>query len=156
MTKGALISLDRNYRYSLWRIWDFDMPLIMFIGLNPSTAGIVNDDPTIRRLIEYTKAWGFGGFFIGNIFAYRTSDPRLLRETKKPVGSDNTKHLKVMASVCDKIIFMWGNGGTYKNKHLKVIKKFQGRGYCFKITNAGNPYHPLYLSKEFKPIKFRQ
>jgi hypothetical protein len=34
MEKGADISADGFYRYSLWRIWEPHQPLVMFIGLN--------------------------------------------------------------------------------------------------------------------------
>ena len=33
----------------------------MFVGLNPSTADESTDDPTIRRCIGFSKAWGVHG-----------------------------------------------------------------------------------------------
>jgi len=35
---GAIFSGDNVHRYSLWRTWNYDLPRIMFIGLNPSRA----------------------------------------------------------------------------------------------------------------------
>lgn len=61
MNKGAMFSKCRKYRYVLWRIWDDDKPRVMFIGLNPSIAGAIIDDPTIRKVIGFAKRWGFGG-----------------------------------------------------------------------------------------------
>nr|WP_252726063.1 DUF1643 domain-containing protein [Acinetobacter indicus] len=58
MEKGAEISECSKYRYSLWRIWDKDKPIFTFIGLNPSTADHVQDDPTITRCINFAKSWG--------------------------------------------------------------------------------------------------
>ena len=49
---GALFSRDKKYRYALWRVWDFDSPSVMFIGLNPSTANEKVNDPTILRLLK--------------------------------------------------------------------------------------------------------
>ena len=67
---GALFSDDsRKYRYALWRIWDSSLDTLLFIGLNPSTAAHVQDDPTIRRLVGFAKAWGFGGLYAGNLSA---------------------------------------------------------------------------------------
>ena len=43
MNKGAEFSPCKKYRYKLWRIWDDTLPLVMFIGLNPSTADEIND-----------------------------------------------------------------------------------------------------------------
>jgi len=38
MIKSAIFSEDRQYRYSLSRIWRVPGQHIVFIGLNPSTA----------------------------------------------------------------------------------------------------------------------
>lgn len=35
---GAVLSSDRCYRYSLWRIWNRRRGLVLWVGLNPSTA----------------------------------------------------------------------------------------------------------------------
>jgi hypothetical protein len=44
---GAVFSDCRKFRYALWRMWDGDKPLVMIIGLNPSTADEKVNDPTI-------------------------------------------------------------------------------------------------------------
>ena len=36
--------------------------------LNPSLADEKSDDPTIRRLISFTKKFNYGGFLVGNIY----------------------------------------------------------------------------------------
>ena len=63
--KSATFSECRKYRYSLWRVWDESLPFVLFIGLNPSTADEIEDDPTIRRCINFTKEWGYGGMCMG-------------------------------------------------------------------------------------------
>ena len=45
----------KNNRYELWRIWNNQKPLILFILLNPSTADDKNDDKTVKKLIGFTK-----------------------------------------------------------------------------------------------------
>ena len=57
---GADFSEDRKYRNALWRIWDSKKSLVMFVGLNHSSANENTDDPTIRRVISFAKAWGYG------------------------------------------------------------------------------------------------
>jgi hypothetical protein len=57
MIKGAFIDPTGNYRYKLWRDWDKYKPRVTFIMLNPSTADGKEDDPTIRRCINFAKAW---------------------------------------------------------------------------------------------------
>ena len=36
--------------------------------LNPSKADDQSDDKTIKRLIFFTKKFGFGGFYVGNLY----------------------------------------------------------------------------------------
>ena len=63
---GAEFSEDRKYRFCLFRIWDRNLPLVMFIGLNPSTANETDSDPTIRSCGRIAKANGYGGFYMMN------------------------------------------------------------------------------------------
>lgn len=64
-----------RYRYTLWREWIGGEGFVQFIGLNPSTATDTEDDPTIRRCINYAKSWGYGGMCMTNLFAYRATLP---------------------------------------------------------------------------------
>ena len=85
--KGAIISDCQKYRYALWRNWDLSKDKVMFIGLNPSTADHIEDDPTIRRCIGFAKSWGYGGLYMMNLFSYRTSNPSKLKNVKDPIGN---------------------------------------------------------------------
>lgn len=89
VSKGADLSFDRTYRYSLWRIWNADKPFVLFIGLNPSAADENEDDPTIRRCINFARRWGYGGLYMANLFALRATDPSEMKAHKRPVGQGN-------------------------------------------------------------------
>ena len=54
MIREAEFSIDKKERYSLKREWDNSKNKILYIMLNPSLADDKNDDPTIRRLINFT------------------------------------------------------------------------------------------------------
>ena len=58
-------------------------PLILFIGLNPSTADETKNDPTIRRCINFAKDWGYGGVMIANLFAFRSTSPEIMKQQKE-------------------------------------------------------------------------
>jgi len=73
---GAEFSDCRKFRYALWRTWDKDKPLIMFIGLNPSTANETDSDPTIRSVGRIAKSNDYGGFYMMNCFPYISTDPK--------------------------------------------------------------------------------
>ena len=113
MKKSALISECGNYRYSLSRIWDESLPKLLFIMLNPSTADADNDDPTIRRCIGFAKGWGYGGIVVGNLYAYRSTNPmKLIFEASigtDIVGPDNDRYLQEMSAQCSEIVFAWGS-----------------------------------------------
>ena len=61
----------------------------MFIGLNPSTADETIDDPTIRRCISFSKDWGYGALCMTNLFAFRATDPAVMKAHPEPVGEAN-------------------------------------------------------------------
>ena len=82
INKTANFSSCHKYRYSLYRIWDKKKKFVLFIGLNPSTADEGMDDPTIRRCSGYAQNWGYGGFMMVNLFAYRTTFPSNLKKVK--------------------------------------------------------------------------
>ena len=88
MEKGARFSESRTHRYALWRIWEKGAPMVMFVGLNPSTADETQDDPTIRRCIDFAKRWGYGGLYMLNIFAFRATNPKDMKAAADPVGPD--------------------------------------------------------------------
>ena len=86
---GADFSKCRKYRYTLWRTWDASKSKVMFLGLNPSTADEVKNDPTVTRCINYSKRWGYGGMYMMNIFSFRTTYPVELKKAQNPIGDKN-------------------------------------------------------------------
>ncbi len=93
----AKLSNCRNYRFALWRTWDESKPFAMIIGLNPSTADEVENDPTITRCINFAKSWGYGGVCMANLFAYRATEPSVMKSQNDPVGADNDVWLANLA-----------------------------------------------------------
>src|SRR6185312_1666968 len=78
-----------RYRYSLLIRWDKTKLPKMFIGLNPSTADEKQDDPTVRRCINYARRWGHGGLLMTNAFAFRATDPKEMLRANDPIGKGN-------------------------------------------------------------------
>lgn len=150
LIKGAVISSCEKYRYQLWRIWDEDKPKVMFLMLNPSTADEEDNDPTLRRCIGYANSWGYGGLYIGNLYAYRTKDRSKLNYAENPTGDDNHRHLIEMLSKCDKIVCAWGNG---EGQPKKIFDNFSDLHYL-KLNDDATPTHPLYLKSDLKPQSF--
>jgi hypothetical protein len=79
MIMEAVISDDGNCRYRLSRTWGSDGKVIAFIGLNPSTADAIQNDPFILKCIRFAKGWGITKLLMVNLFVYRSSSPKDLR-----------------------------------------------------------------------------
>jgi len=150
MIKDAILSEDRKYRYILSRTWDETKPTVLFIGLNPSTADENEDDPTIRRCINFAKSWGYGGLIMANLFAFRTTNPQGLYSEKNPVGSENDYYIKKFANKSEKIIACWGNHGCLNNRS-QIVYELVDSLHCLDTNKSGEPKHPLYIRSDAKP-----
>lgn len=151
--KGAIFSDDRKYRYALWRLWDENKPLVMFIGLNPSTANENENDPTIRRVINFAKDWGYGGVYMMNLFAYVTAYPKELKECGNPVA-DNDHYLLNISMKCKDTVFAWGNFKEAEERSKEVQNMFK-KATCLGINKNGTPKHPLYIKSNTRQINFK-
>jgi hypothetical protein len=159
---GALFSKDRRHRYALWRIWDQDLPKLVVIGLNPSTADETRNDPTIRRCIGFAVREGLGGLVMVNLHTWRSKDPEDLnspayRKCYDTALRENQRILKRIAAMHHDGLFVaaWGAnlGATMQWNRLDARKWFPNL-YCFGLTDAGSPKHPLYLAASTKLMPF--
>jgi hypothetical protein len=147
--KGALISPDGLYRYSLTRRWEAGQRLLRFVMLNPSTADMSLDDPTIRRCISFARREGFDGLLVLNLYALRATDPRHLWAAEDPVGPDNDSmlhaHLVTARELEEPVVAAWGaNAG--RDRVEQVLALVAGVDWrCLGVTTAGQPRHPLYV-----------
>lgn len=145
---GAIFSPSKKYRYVLKRQWQDGDNFCMFICLNPSTADENKDDPTVRKIINYAKRWGFDGVFVLNLFAYRSTDKSRLKYVEAPIGFYNDDYLKEYINKASQIIVAWGRDGRAVNHHWERLVKclLPKDVYCLGINKDGTPKHPLYLS----------
>jgi hypothetical protein len=148
--KHAILSYDGKYRYQLSRTWDKDKPKLLFIMLNPSTADTINDDPTIRRIIRFSKSWGYGGLYVGNLYAFRSTDPKGLLSTDDPIGPDNIPHIKTLLGLSERVIYAWGNN----EREPDWLSELVDSPYCIDISKKGVPKHPLYLKGDLQPKRY--
>src|SRR5689334_16191487 len=114
MDSGAEFSNCRKYRFSLWRIWDYSKPFVMFIGLNPSTANETEPDNTIKRVCAIAKYNGNGGIYMMNCFPLVSRHPEdLYYFTSTPYHNEefylNNEWLEKISKKCSDIVFAWGN-----------------------------------------------
>jgi len=152
---GAVIDKDRRYRFLLWRFWN-NAPRILFIGLNPSSANELTDDPTIRRLCSFAKKWGYGGLYACNLCSFITPYTKGLLSEIIPHGA-NIPAIQMALKLSDLIICGWGDGIKYLPNGEKLVKQIcdlSESPMCFGLNKSGNPMHPLYLELETELIEF--
>lgn len=152
---GAHFSEDRKYRYSLWRIWDKTKPLVMFIGLNPSTANETESDHTIESVIRISKHNGYGGFYMMNCWAYIATDPKYLKHN--PLSDEwNNNMLSTIATKCKDIVFAWGSFKIVKElgRDKDLSEMFPNAKALF-INKNGSPKHPLYCKGNTQLIDYK-
>lgn len=158
MNKGASISTCKKYRRSLYRSWGVGKK-VCFIMLNPSTADGMEDDPTIRRCINFAKLWGYDGIVVKNLFAYRATSPNDMKIASDPIGPENMNDLQNITRSVDigMVVCAWGTHGGYMGQDKVVIKMLSDFGVklnAIKITKSGHPSHPLYLKNDLIPFSF--
>ena len=150
MIREAEFSIDKKDRYSLKREWDKSKNQILYIMLNPSMADDKNDDPTIRRLINFTKKFDYGGFLVGNIFTKITPNPKEI-DRSKGISDKNFEELFKLINKVDQIVYAWGNSV----EEPKILKEMISNPKCFGKNFNGTPKHPLYLPSSSQLESYR-
>jgi len=160
--KGATLSEDGRYRYRLWRRYAgcCHPETMLFVMLNPSTATATQDDPTIRRCIDFALRRDYDRIEVVNLFALRATDPSELRRGCDPIGPENDEHIGDAASGAAAIVCAWGNAGSYLSRDIAVRRLLRAlappeRILCFGTTHKGQPMHPLYLSADTQLVPWR-
>ena len=153
MQRGADISPCGHYRYDLWRRWSQVGGVVMFVGLNPSTADATLDDPTIRRCVGFARAWGFGGLVMTNLFAWRATAPKDMRAAAEPIGTRNDEVLRYQHEHADCTVAAWGAHGAHLGRNA-TVRAMLSRLHYLRLTKEGHPGHPLYLPASLRPVEW--
>jgi hypothetical protein len=150
MKRTAVISPCGRYRYALTRRWGRGSA-VTWVMLNPSTADAERDDPTLRRVTAFSRAWGFSALSVVNLYAYRATDPRDLFTAADPVGPDNDAHVLRATAESTRTVAAWG-AHARPDRIASVLTLLGIRGLtALALTASGQPRHPLYLRADLTP-----
>lgn len=155
MISTAQFSTDRVYRYDLLRKWNQGNSICTFVLLNPSTADEFTNDPTVARCQKRAQMLGFDGVRVLNVFAYRSTDPKKLREVSDPIGAENDGVISfIMGKRETKLVICgWGmHAGDRGRRVLELIRNSGKPPHALGLNSDGSPQHPLYLSYAIKPF----
>ena len=153
---SAMISECGEYRYELWRSIQEYGPVLCWIMLNPSTADGSKDDPTIRRVVNFTRREGYSCAVVINLFALRSSAPILLRTHPDPIGPENDVIIEKWVDYGCPIICAWGAGGQKRAAEVLAGPLRNANLWCLGTTKDGSPRHPLYVRGDQPLVPFRR
>lgn len=167
--RTASFSANGSERYSLGRWWA-NGPVLVWCMLNPSTADAEEDDPTVRRVVGFSKRWGAGSCRVVNVFSTRAPNPAALPvfevdECVEATSSTSWASFPayVKAAVCnqgiltmevhsgDALVLAWGagmkrHGQAWVNRTWNaLLRGLPNEIYCLGRTKEGYPRHPLYV-----------
>ncbi len=157
MLSDAGISTDKKYRWWLFRCWAGSLPLIIWIMMNPSTADHTKNDPTILKVIRYSKRWGYGAVLVLNIYGFRTSRPENLPQVMRAaVGKANDWWIRTMFRFAARkkipVICAWGVKHKERGCQVRAIADEAGLPLmCLELSLNAEPKHPRFLSESLNP-----
>lgn len=152
---------DKNgeflYRYSLTHKWTGGPDKkVVFLMLNPSTADAFKADPTVAGCMVWAQMWAYGELEVVNIFAYRATDPVIMKKAEDPIGPLNNEFIKEAVDSASLIVAAWGAHGTHRGRGREVATKLlkDTTLTCLETIEGGHPKHPLYIKRTTKPKPF--
>ncbi len=147
------------YRYALSRRWapvkfTNSPDTVVFCMLNPSTANVEEDDPTLRRCVGFAKLWGYNALRVVNLYAMRTASPKHLARCEHSAnvyGLDNMVYLDKATrhANTDRVVLAWGGNvlDAIYPRAVGFVLSGNAPSYVLGWTKSGQPRHPLYLAK---------
>jgi hypothetical protein len=132
----------------------------MVIGLNPSTATEVKNDPTVKRCMSFAQQWGFDAMCMTNLFGFRATKPEDMLSQSDPAGPLNDQWLATIAQNADGILAAWGTIGKFENRAhqvLSILKRNLRSGVqiqALELNQDNSPKHPLYVRANIEPVPY--
>lgn len=162
--RWAEMSLDLRYRYLLGRRWA-PGALVLWCALNPSDADGQRDDPTLHRMMHFSRAWGYGGLLVVNLAALVSSHPDDLFTDPEPVGALNDKAIREAAEFVipdgGRLVAGWGCSMRFDDlgppalfgRDRAVLRLLTSIGavYCLGFNADRSPKHPHARGKSRAP-----
>lgn len=139
----------RAYRFVLKRIWEPKLEIGAFLCKNPSKADHLRLDDTVFKCGNLAVQWGWGGYYILNLYPNYSTDPRDMIRTSA-TNLENAKHIETVFSTVRIIVLACGNGYSDRLKEL-ISGVPHDKLFCLQ-KNKGNGFlHPSRIQPEDFP-----
>jgi hypothetical protein len=148
-------SEEGPYRYWLSRRLREGNDTVLFVGLNPSVANKDRDDHTIRRCVGFARAWGYRELYMGNLHAWRDTDPKQIPvDSMTAVGPRNRETLERLVERAKIVIVAWGRHRL--NAEAQKLADWLlslPKTHMLGLNRNGTPRHPRCVPKTGEPLK---
>lgn len=129
-----------------------------FVMLNPSTADANQDDPTIRRCMNFARSWGYDTLSVRNLFPWRATDPKELFNGETVTGGTRGDSELLVSLTADLVVLAWGASVPF-NRDQQALGLFNMAAprrslHCLGLTKGGHPRHPLYVRADAELQEF--
>jgi hypothetical protein len=164
LARQAKVSPDGLYRYFLYVQMTTGKRMLGWLGHNPSVADAERDDPTSRRIWDYTWRWGYDHAFIINPWAGISTEPHNMWLMDDPVGPENIRVITTIATMIrdsgGAIVLAYGVLPKFAMPHVDSVRQLLHETgvklLYLSLTHAGFPRHPLYMEAECEPKEWRE
>jgi len=149
-----------QYRHILGRRVSAGNSVVVWGMLNPSIAGAVKNDPTVTRVIGFTRDMGKAIALVVNVSDYIATQSTDLVDVGAPVSTLWAPFIMAAVKRADIVICGWGANGrklpARVDAFLHVVRThFAGPLHCLRITEkTRQPEHPLMLPAALRPVVY--
>lgn len=126
-------------------------PFLLWVCMNPSTAGADLDDPLVRKTWEITRRRGLRRMVLTNAATYCLTDPSGLAAISAPLAHPgNVELIVACAKAAKEVVVACGNPpdpiGWHAKATLDALKSSGVPLLCLGRTASGWPKHPSRLA----------
>ena len=154
---SAILSDDGRFRFALTRrVNELGTGQLCWIMFNPSTADDTEDDPTIRRVADFTRRWGFRSLIVVNLLPIRATDPAEARRwaqetpvTDLQMWAANRLYVEAAGRTSKQVVAAWGVLGGPHTRDA-IDRHGDQELWALGFNENGQPKHPLYVAKTTK------
>jgi hypothetical protein len=152
------------YRYHLDRLLPPTraVNILGWIMLNPSTADVDRDDPTIRRVFAFSRSWGASGLRVANLYPLRATDPAALWAAPEAqrLGDPDLADAAIteLCRTSAAVVLGWGSHGSRCPDRVRLVLELARATEVpllhLGLTQGGQPRHPLYVKGSTPLVPF--
>lgn len=148
---GSVYLGNNTERYVLGEVGTKNL---LIFGVNPSSATLEKDDPTMENVKKIIFKNGYNGYIMMNLFPKKTPNPDDLKDNPA-LREKNIEVLKIVEQTfkIDAIWCAWGDAIDKPNARKFLVEsltqiynilrnKYEWLHYGKDLTQKGNPFHP--------------